>query len=81
MHAFEVVPRVNLNESIEHLIEEHLSSLGNFQANFIKISMRRQIISCVENSPLVNRFNKQPAFAINYISVLGYAFDETTDKI
>lgn len=43
--------------------------------------MRRQVISCVENSPLVNRFTKPPAFAINFISVLGYAFDETTSKV
>lgn len=58
MHAFQVAPKDSLRDSVEQLIDEHLSSLGNFEANYIQISMRRQVISCVENSPLVNRFNK-----------------------
>ena len=33
--------------------------------------MRRHILTCLENSPLSNKFSKQAAFAINYISLLG----------
>jgi hypothetical protein len=34
--------------------------------------MRRHVLTCLENSPLSTKFTKQAAFAINYISLLGF---------
>jgi hypothetical protein len=34
--------------------------------------LRRHLVSCLENSPNSTKFNKQPAFGINYISLLGF---------
>jgi hypothetical protein len=34
--------------------------------------MRRHVLTCLENSPLSTKFTKQPAFGINYISLLGF---------
>jgi hypothetical protein len=34
--------------------------------------MRRHVLTCLENSPLSIKFQKPPAFGINYISLLGY---------
>jgi hypothetical protein len=38
-------------------------------------------MSCIENSPFVNRFNKSPAFAINFISIMGFPYNEESSKI
>lgn len=65
-------------QSVESLIQSKLASLQNFQANYIKLSMRRHVLCCLENSPLAARQAKRPAFAINYISLLGYKLTEST---
>ena len=63
---------------MEAMIQSKLASLQNFQANFIKLCMRRHVLSCLENSPLAARQSKRPAFAINYISILGYQLSDST---
>lgn len=65
-------------QTVESIIRSKLASLQNFQANFIKFSMRRHVLSCLENSPLAARQAKRPAFAINYISLVGYRLPEST---
>ena len=40
--------------------------------------MRRHVLCCLENSPLAARQAKRPAFAINYISLIGYKLTEST---
>jgi len=34
--------------------------------------MRRHVLTCLENSPLSTKITKPAAFAINYISLLGF---------
>jgi hypothetical protein len=41
--------------SVEDIIKNKLGSLNNFRANFIKLSMRRHVICCLENSPVAAR--------------------------
>lgn len=41
--------------------------------------MRRHVLTCLENSPLATKFTKQPAFAINYISILGFDLSKVGD--
>lgn len=43
--------------------------------------MRRHVLCCLENSPLAARQAKRPAFAINYISLLGYKLTESTGTL
>lgn len=43
--------------------------------------MRRHVLCCLENSPLAARQAKRPAFAINYISLLGYKLAEPTTAL
>lgn len=38
-------------------------------------------MTCIENSPFVNRFNKIPAFAINFVSIMGFPYSEEAAKI
>jgi hypothetical protein len=71
LHSF-TAPAGDAAQTVEQLIQSKLASLPNFQANFIKISMRRHVLCCLENSPLAARQSRRPAFAINYISLLGY---------
>jgi hypothetical protein len=39
------------------------------------------VLCCLENSPLAARQAKRPAFAINYISLLGYRLSESTGAL
>lgn len=41
--------------------------------------MRRHVLTCLENSPLSTKFTKQAAFAINYISLLGFDLPKVGD--
>lgn len=34
--------------------------------------MRRNVLTCLENSPLANRLNKPIQLGINFISISGY---------
>ena len=43
--------------------------------------MRRHVLCCLENSPLAARQTKRPAFAINYISLLGYKLTESSPTL
>jgi len=65
--------------SIEDDIERKLASLQNYKVQFLRFSMRRHVMPCVENSPLATKFMKQPAFAINFISLQGYNLEELGD--
>lgn len=69
----------NFESGIEDLITQKLQSLQNFKVQFIKFRMRRHILTCLENSPLATKFTKQPAFAINYISLLGFDLSKVGD--
>lgn len=80
LHSFRTSPG-EAAQSIESLIQSKLASLQNFQASFIKISMRRHVLCCLENSPLAARTAKRPAFAINYISLLGYKLQEPSNTL
>ena len=77
LHSFKVAPG-EAAQSVEALIQSKLASLQNFQANYIKLCMRRHVLCCLENSPLAARQAKRPAFAINYISLIGYKLTEST---
>jgi hypothetical protein len=79
-HSFKVTPGETA-QGIEALIQSKLASLQNFQANYIKLSMRRHVLCCLENSPLAARQSKRPAFAINYISLVGYKLTESTSMV
>ena len=57
---------------IEDIIQQKLQSLQNYKVQFVKFRMRRHVMTCLENSPLSTKFTKQAAFAINYISLLGF---------
>lgn len=72
LHSYAVPAGDASSQTVEQLIHSQLSSLPNFQANYVKISMRRHVLCCLENSPLAARQSGRPAFAINYISLLGY---------
>jgi hypothetical protein len=80
LHSFRVSTG-DVAQSIENLIQNKLASLQNFQANFIKLCMRRHVLCCLENSPLAARQAKRPAFAINYISMLGYKLTESSTAL
>jgi hypothetical protein len=43
--------------------------------------MRRHVLTCLENSPVSARQTKVPAFAINYISLLGYKLPESSQNL
>lgn len=43
--------------------------------------MRRQVLTCLENSPLSLKFSKQPAFGINYISLLGFDLSHVGEHV
>ena len=58
--------------SLEQMIEQKINSLPNFKVQWVKFSMRRNQMACLENSPLANRFDKTHHFGINYISMPGY---------
>jgi hypothetical protein len=38
-------------------------------------------MTCIENSPLSTKFTKQPAFGVNYISLLGYEMNKIGDYV
>lgn len=48
----------------------------NFQCQYIRFSFRKNVLACLENSPLVNRLHSRKAFGINYISVAGINLGE-----
>jgi hypothetical protein len=45
-------------ETIEEAVKNKLGSLINFKCLYLKFSMRRNVITCLENSPLATRLNK-----------------------
>ena len=42
--------------------------------------MRRNVLTCLENSPLANRIQKAQTLSINYISVTGYSLKSVQGK-
>jgi hypothetical protein len=54
LHSFQVAGG-EVAQTVEGLIQSKLASLQNFQANYIKLSMRRHVLCCLENSPLAAR--------------------------
>jgi hypothetical protein len=44
-----------LGESVAALINRKLDSVENFKCRWLKISMRRNALACIENSPLAAR--------------------------
>ena len=62
----------NVQAEVQEIIQQKLQSIQNFRIKYIKFSMRRTILSCLENSPLASKFQKQLMMSINFISLLGY---------
>lgn len=58
--------------SISDMIKAKLDSIPNFKIQWIKFSMRRNVFTCIENSPLAARLQKTQMLSINYISMSGY---------
>lgn len=53
-------------------INTSLNSLQSVKARYIKIRIKNNLISCLDNSPLCNKFMKPRAIGINYCSIMGY---------
>jgi hypothetical protein len=54
------------------LIQSNFSGLKSLKARYIKFKIRNNSVTCLENSPLVNKYTKPKALGINFISVMGY---------
>ena len=67
--------------SISEVINAKLGSIGNFKAQFVKISMRRHVLMCLENSPSAIKFTKPVSLAINYISLMGLDLSNKTNYL
>lgn len=61
-----------LGQSIDDIIQSKLNSLNNFTIQYIKFSVRKNVVTCVENSMLSTRFEKRLCMALNFISITGY---------
>ena len=61
-----------MTSTIEEAVKNKLGSLVNFKCLYLQFSMRRNVMTCLENSPLATRLNKQQQLAINFISISGY---------
>ena len=70
----------NIGGQIEHVIKKKLDSLGNFKAQYISFHMRRNAMTCLENSPLATRIQKPQSLSINYISITGYMLKQAKGK-
>jgi hypothetical protein len=62
----------NIGSTIEEVIQSKIESVPNFQCLWLKFSMRRNVMTCLENSPLAARLTKPTMLSINYISLHGY---------
>lgn len=67
-------------ELIEQAINRKLDNLGNFKAQYINFQMRRNVMTCLENSPLSTRIQKPQSLSINYISITGYNLKQAKGK-
>ena len=61
-----------LGEAVGDLISRKIDSIENFKCQWLKISMRRNALSCIENSLLATRLQKPTMLSINFISMQGY---------
>lgn len=77
---FQADPTKSLGPQIEHIIKSKLDSLGNFKAQYVNFSMRRNVLTCLENSPLATRILKPVSLSINYISITGYNLNQLKGK-
>ena len=57
---------------LDEFISKRLSSIPKVQAQYLKFTMRRNTVSCLEGSVLSTRLHVGKTFALNYISVTGY---------
>lgn len=57
---------------LDDFINKRLSSIPKLQAQYLKFTMRRNTVACLENSVLSTRSTATKSFALNYISVTGY---------
>lgn len=71
-----------LDKSINKIIKDKVDSVLNFKALYLRFCFRRSVMSCVENSPLSSRIqmNKNPLFAINFISIIGYDMKQVAES-
>lgn len=42
------------------------------RVRYIKLRIRTNVVTCLENSPLLNKLSKPRAIGINFISIMGY---------
>ena len=70
----------DISSQIEYVIKKKLESIGNFKAQYISFHMRRNALTCLENSPLATRILKPQTLSINYISVTGYNLNNVKGK-
>ena len=60
------------SDNLSSLVQSNFSSLQSMKARYLKFKIRNNSITCLENSPLVNKYMKPKALGINFISILGY---------
>ena len=64
--------QVAANSEVKEIIRRKLDSVANFKCQWLKFSFRRNVMTCIENSPLAARLTKPNMLSINYISLHGY---------
>lgn len=69
MYAFN---KQSNNDNLNELVKTNFSSLQSLKARYIKFKIRNNAITCLENSPLINKYMKVKALGINFCSIMGY---------
>ena len=59
-------------KTISQLLDNKFDSLPHFRVKYLRFTLRKGVVTCLDNSPMLNLLKKQKFFAINYISVSGY---------
>ena len=62
----------NKSENLDGLIDSSFNSLQSIKARYIKVRIRNNFVTWLENSPLWNKYMKPKAIGINYCSIMGY---------
>ena len=71
-NMFSFTPDFSEPGTAQEVIQKSLRSLTNVRARYLRFKMWNDVVTCVDNSPLVAKFNKPKALGINFISIMGY---------
>ena len=63
------------------MINARLNNLPNFAAQYIQFSIRRNVLTCLENSPTAARLEKPQTLGINYISITGWDLPKFSSNV